>query len=78
MSRKVTQYRIRKEQRYREDGTTGRDKTVQVVKNTTHHHMNSVLLGGKKTKISECICKGKKRENKEPGETQAIKHISGI
>lgn len=35
---------------------------MQVVKNTTHHHMNSVLLvgrGGVKHKISERISKGK-------------------
>lgn len=43
--------------------------------------MNSVLLGGVKTKMSECISKEKKnkRENKEQGETKAIKqNISGI
>lgn len=40
--------------------------TIKVVKNTTHHHMNSVLLGdgGVKTNISACRSKDKEESIK--------------
>lgn len=43
-------------------------ETSQVVKNTTHHHMNCVLLGGKTKKDQSAQAK-EKRENKGSGET---------
>lgn len=61
---------IKRRQRYYKDIT-------KTVKNTTHHHMNSVLLGegGLKTKISECISKeNKERIKKQVKPRQLGKH----
>lgn len=55
-----------------EDGTTARMRRLKLWKIQLTTTWIVCCWEGKQTKISECISKGKKGENKESGETQAI------